>query len=82
MSNSRMLACEECKKEIWVGLEHTPLFSKQEDCLEALGVFLNKHKDHPLRYFTAYVFTDYVASYSFEEVRWGNSVKKEVSNDR
>lgn len=77
MSNERMLACEQCQEEIWVGLEHTPLFYNETTCMEKLGQFLEKHKDHPLRYYTAYVFTDYVASYSFKEVSWGNSVKRE-----
>ena len=65
MSNSRMLGCLDCKETIWIGLEGTPIFYKEADCMDALSKFLVKHIDHTLHYYTLFL-----SSPDYKSIEW------------
>lgn len=67
MSNSRMLACLDCKEEIWVGQNNTPLYNKETNMLEKLSSFLEEHQNHSLIYYTLFINSP---SLQCKEIKW------------
>ena len=61
MSATWDIICERCKERLWIG-QNRSVYTKEPHTMNALGDFLERHAEHPLKFVSEY--------YAEEEAGW------------